>query len=291
MPDLRRYGRIKYMKTREVKRIVKGHATRDGAGVKLIRVLSRENAEEIDPFLMLDHFGSDNPDDYIKGFPMHPHRGIETITYLLVGRVDHKDSLGNGGVLLGGGLQWMTAGSGILHEEMPRETESKKLDGLQFWLNLPMKDKMASPHYFPITPEIVKDIDIDGGRVKLIAGEFLDEKGVDPLYVKATVMDVRLNSDVGYTFPIPLEQNTFLYILDGSGSFGEKRMVAQKNSAVIFDVGDTVRIQAQGSGIRFILLAGKPLKEPIAWGGPIVMNTREELRTAFYELDNGTFIK
>jgi redox-sensitive bicupin YhaK (pirin superfamily) len=279
------------MKAREVKRIVRGYATIDGAGVKLIRVLGHNDVNDIDPFLMMDHFGSDKPADYIKGFPMHPHRGIETITYLLEGRVDHKDSLGNGGTLLDGNLQWMTAGKGILHEEMPKETASKRLSGLQFWLNLPKKDKMAPPHYFPISPEMVKDIKIEGGKVKLISGEFLGEKGVEPKYVKATMMDVALNRNAEYTFPVRAELNAFAYIIDGAAHFGEQRTLAERHSAVIFGDGDAVKVHANESGVRFMLLTGKPLKEPIAWGGPIVMNTQEELRTAFAELGNGTFIR
>ena len=279
------------MKTREVKKIVKGHATVDGAGVKLIRVLGREDTRDIDPFLILDAFGSNDPDDYIKGFPMHPHRGIETITYLLEGRVDHKDSLGNGGTLLAGDLQWMTAGSGILHEEMPKVTETKGMHGLQFWLNLPQKEKMAPPHYFPISPDMVKRIDIEAGTVRLISGEYLGNQGVEPPHVKITMMDVQLERDAEYDLPIANELNAFLYIMDGSGYFGDKRTPVQARSAAIFGEGDVVRAQAMDSGIRFVLLAGKPLNEPIAWGGPIVMNTDAELRSAFNELQNGTFIK
>ena len=277
------------MKIREVKRVVKGIPTVDGAGVKLIRVLGGNDVHDIDPFLMLDAFVSDNPNDYIKGFPMHPHRGIETITYLLEGRVDHADSLGNKDTLLDGNLQWMTAGSGILHEEMPKPT--KMLNGLQFWLNLPKKDKMAQPSYFPISPDMVTDIDIENGKIKLIAGEYSGKKGIEPKYVKATMMDVTLNPDAQYDIPVPAEQNTFIYILDGSARFGEERTLVEQHSAVIFTQGDTVRIHASSSGIRFVLLAAKPLGEPIAWGGPIVMNTDDELQLAFSELRRGTFIK
>jgi len=277
------------MKVREVKRIVKGRRTMDGAGVKLIRVFAHDDIYDIDPFLMFDAFGSANPDDYIKGFPMHPHRGIETITYLLEGRVDHKDSIGNADTLRDGDLQWMTAGSGILHEEMPKET--KKLDGLQFWLNLPKKDKMAPPNYFPITPDMIKVINIDNGTIKLISGEFSGESGVEPKYVKATMMDVSLNADSRYDIPVSSEQNTFVYVLEGEASFGEKRALVPKHSAAIFETGDVIRLSSSNEGVRFILLAGKPLKEPVAWGGPIVMNTEEELNTAFDELSKGTFIK
>ena len=277
------------MQIREVKRIVKGQPTVDGAGVKLIRVLGRGDVNDIDPFLMFDAFGSENPQDYIKGFPMHPHRGIETITYLLEGRVDHRDSLGNSDTLLDGDLQWMTAGSGILHEEMPKETN--RLNGLQFWLNLPKKDKMVPPDYFPISPDMIKEIDIDNGKVKLISGEFLGEQGVSPKYVKATMMDVSFNPGALYDIPISNEQNTFVYILEGDASFGEKRTHVGKHSAAIFAEGDTIRVFASEFGVRFVLLAGKPLKEPIAWGGPIVMNTQAELQAAFDELSRGTFIK
>jgi len=277
------------MKLREVKRIVKGVKTVDGAGVKLIRVFGHDDVHDIDPFLMFDAFGSKNPEDYIKGFPMHPHRGIETITYLLEGRVDHKDSLGNSDTLLDGDLQWMTAGSGILHEEMPKET--KNLNGLQFWLNLPKKDKMAPPRYFPITPDMIKDIDIAEGKVKLISGEFLGQKGVEPKYVKAMMMDISLNPGALYDIPVSSENNAFLYILEGSAKLGEKATLVGQHSAAVFEAGDAVHIHAAEEGVRFILLAGKPLKEPIAWGGPLVMNTEEELQTAFYELREGTFIK
>ena len=277
------------MKIREVKKIVRGRHAIDGAGVKLIRVLGHGDIHDIDPFLMLDAFGSDNPDDYIRGFPMHPHRGIETITYLFEGRVDHTDSLGNSDTLRDGDLQWMTAGSGILHEEMPRAT--KNLDGLQFWLNLPAKDKMAPPNYFPISPDMIKDIDVGVGTIKLIAGEYLGEKGVESKYVKATMMDVILNGDVAFDIPVPALENSFVYVVDGGAYFGEEGTLVPKHSAAIFTHGDTVRIRTTTEGIRFVLLAGKPLNEPVAWGGPIVMNTDAELQQAFRELQQGTFIK
>ena len=277
------------MKIREVKKIVKGKSTMDGAGVKLVRVLGRGDVFDVDPFLMFDAFGSDKPEDYVKGFPMHPHRGIETITYLLEGRVDHKDSLGNADTLLDGDLQWMTAGSGILHEEMPMET--KRLNGLQFWLNLPKEFKMVAPEYFPITQDMVKEIDIECGKVKLISGEFLGVHGISPKYVKATMMDVSINPESEYDIAISNEQNTFVYILEGTAAFGEKRTHVEKHSVAIFSQGDAIRIYTSGSSVRLILLAGKPLKEPISWGGPIVMNTQEELQNAFDELNKGTFIK
>jgi hypothetical protein len=275
------------MKTREVKRIVRGKRTIDGAGVRLIRVLSRGDTDDIDPFLMMDAFGSDNPADYIAGFPMHPHRGIETITYLLEGRIDHRDSIGNSGSLTAGELQWMTSGSGILHEEMPQETEI--LEGLQFWLNMPRRDKMAAPSYFPITPDMLTDVPVEGGRVRLIAGEYGGAKGVQGNYVPITMMDVELKPQAAIDIPIPASNHCFVYLFRGSAIVGST--MVDRLSAAILDAGDTVSILAGDEGVRLVLLAGDPLKEPIAWGGPIVMNTEEELRAAFRELNNGTFIK
>ena len=277
------------MKIREVKRIAEGRRTVDGAGVKLVRVFNPEDVYDIDPFLMMDAFGSEDPQDYIKGFPMHPHRGIETITYLLDGRVDHTDSLGNSDTLLAGDLQWMTAGSGILHEEMPRAT--KKLDGLQFWLNLPCKDKMEPPRYFPISPDMINEFDITDGKIKLISGDYMGRSGIESKYVKATMMDVSLNAGALYDMPVSGDQNTFVYLLEGAAHFGEERTLVEKHSAAIFTEGDIVRVMALDQGVRFVLLAAKPLGEPIAWGGPIVMNSEQELRKAFSELAQGTFIK
>ncbi len=277
------------MKMREVKRIAQGMQTVDGAGVKLIRVLGHADVKDIDPFLMMDAFGSDNPEDYIAGFPMHPHRGIETITYLLEGRVDHKDSLGNQGSLTSGELQWMTSGSGILHEEMPQET--KKLEGLQFWLNMPAKDKMAAPRYFPILPGMLKDIPVEGGRVRLIAGEFGGIQGVNGKYVQITMLDIELNAGGSLDVPLAKDQNAFAYLFRGNAKIGGEATPVETHSAAILGDGDALRIHAGNQGVRLVLLAGKPLREPIAWGGPMVMNTEEELRLAFQELRNGTFIK
>ena len=276
------------MEIREVKRIAKGQPTIDGAGVKLIRVFGMSDAHEIDPFLMFDAFGSNNPEDYIKGFPMHPHRGIETITYLLEGRVDHKDSLGNSDTLSDGDLQWMTAGSGILHEEMPQRT--KKLDGLQFWLNLPQKDKMVPPQYFPIATDMVQEIEIPNGKIKQISWEYLGERGIEPKYVKATMMDITITCGAHLDIAVPSGQNSFIYMLEGTAYFGEECTAVEKHSAAIFTDGDAIRASAYEYGARFVLLAGEPLKEPIAWGGPIVMNTSEEIQAAFNELKSGTFI-
>ncbi len=277
------------MNIRTVKRIVKGYATKDGAGVKLIRVLGHDDVKDIDPFLMLDAFGSDDYRDFIKGFPMHPHRGIETITYLLDGRIDHKDSIGNSGTLAGGELQWMTSGSGILHEEMPQKTE--KLKGLQFWLNLPKDKKMAKPNYFPISADMLHEIVIDGGKIKLIAGEYNGIKAIESAYVKVTMMDVTLSPNSEHSFQIPESQNCFVYVFDGSGFFDDQDFLVEEHNVAIFNGGDSIFVKALDKGVHFILLAAVPLNEPIAWAGPIVMNTEEEIREAFKELESGNFIK
>ena len=277
------------MTIREVKKIVEGRHTVDGAGVKLIRVLGYNDVKDIDPFLMLDNFSSRNPEDYIKGFPMHPHRGIETITYLIDGEVKHRDSLGHSESLYGGQVQWMNSGSGIIHEEMPQPTEN--LWGLQFWLNLPAHEKMSDPEYFTISSDMMKEIPLENGHVRLISGEFEGVKAIDPRHVKATMMDISLDANATRTISIPQEQNTFLYIIEGEGFFGAQETVGKLHSAVIFDKGDTLKIKAGAHGLRFVLLYGKPLNEPIYWGGPIVMNSEEDLNFAFTELERGTFIK
>lgn len=277
------------MNIREVKRIVNGYRTEDGAGVKLIRVLSNQDVYDIDPFLMLDAFYSSNPDDYTAGFPMHPHRGIETITYLIEGQIDHEDSLGNAESLFSGQVQWMNSGSGILHQEMPQATPY--MNGLQFWLNLPSKDKMSPPSYFPILEDMMKDIEIPGGKVRLIAGEFEGVEGVKPKYTKANMSDVILEANVSYDFQVPAALNTFVYIVEGNAEFGEQAVRGKAHDAVIFEDGDVIRVKVGADGIRFILLSGEPIGEHVAWAGPIVMNTQEELRTAFRELEHGTFIK
>jgi len=274
---------------REVKRVVEGFKTLEGAGVVVVRVLGIQDIKDIDPFLLLDAFDSDNPSDYIKGFPMHPHRGIETITYLLEGEIIHRDSLGNGDSLVAGELQWMTAGSGIIHEEMPQA--SPKMKGLQFWLNLPASDKMTEPKYFAIMPEDIKEIPIDVGHIKLISGEYNGQVGVSQPHVKANMMDLQINPNETFEMDVPSQYNSFVYILDGSGYFGDKEQQCNMHSAVIFTDGDSIKIKASDQGIRMIVLSAIPLNEEVAWGGPIVMNSQEDLQFAFYELNNGTFLK
>lgn len=274
----------------EVQKVIKGHATQDGAGVKLIRVVGHDDVREADPFLMLDAFDSDNPADYIRGFPMHPHRGIETVTYLIEGQIDHRDSLGNAGSIFAGQAQWMTAGSGILHEEMPQK--SSRMFGLQLWVNLPQPDKMTAPQYFDITNDMIPTVQLAEGSVRVIAGAFDGVKGVEPRHVQATMLDIRLNPDAAFCMPVDEETTVLIYTLEGRGFFGpEGRAPLDRRTAAVFGSGDTFYAKAGAEGLRFVLFAGRPLREPVAWGGPIVMNTQDELRTAFRELEQGTFIK
>lgn len=278
------------MKKREIKRIVRGYATVDGAGVKLIRVLGHDDVGDIDPFLMMDAFDSTDPKDYIKGFPMHPHRGIETVTYLIKGRIDHKDSLGNIGTIGEGESQWMTSGKGILHQEMPQISD--RLFGLQMWLNLPRKDKMTHPAYLDIHSDMMGVRETEQGTVRVIAGQYDGASGVTPNYVKATMLDVALRPEQAFSLPVDKEANLFVYLVEGSCAFGNAGGQSQeRRTAAIFGPGDTLYAKSGAEGARFMVFYGKPLREPIAWAGPVVMNTNDELQQAFQELNNGTFIR
>lgn len=272
---------------RQIKKITRGSKAVDGAGVKLVRVVGRSDTSDYDPFLLLDAFDSDNPEDYIKGFPWHPHRGIETITYLIEGRIEHGDSLGNKGVINSGDCQWMTAGSGIIHQEMPQP--SKRLLGAQLWLNLPSNKKMTDPKYGDILKKDVPVVTEGGSRVHVISGTYRDTPGAfEGEYIKATYLDVELEKHKEWIFKTDKDDTLFIYIVYGEGEFPGKTKVDLKN-AVLFKTGDTFKVKAGSQGMRFLLFSAPPLNEPIAWGGPIVMNTREELRQAFQDLDNGTF--
>jgi redox-sensitive bicupin YhaK (pirin superfamily) len=277
--------------TRKMCKIVTGTTQLDGAGVKLVRVIGHADTKEFDPFLMLDAFDSHDSADYVKGFPWHPHRGIETVTYLIAGDIEHSDSLGNKGSILDGCCQWMTAGSGILHQEMPQPSE--RMLGVQLWLNLPCKDKMAHPQYRDITNSIIPKIREDGCIVGVIAGHYGNTPGATQGdYVKALVLDVKLEAGRKWSIPTDKEATLFIYIVEGAGYFdADTQAVIESHRAVLFGKGDKFAIHAADHGIRFLLFSGSPLKEPIAWGGPIVMNTREELQQAFQEIENGTFIK
>ncbi|MDD4543234.1 MAG: pirin family protein [Clostridia bacterium] len=269
---------------------VTGINTSDGAGVKLVRVIGHRNVYDFDPFLMLDAFDSNDPKDYIKGFPWHPHRGIETVTYLITGDIQHGDSLGNEGRILDGCCQWMTAGSGIMHQEMPQPSE--KMLGVQLWVNLPAKNKMTSPKYHDIEAKDVPLIKKDDYEVRVISGSFDNIKSKDnDEFVKTTFLDVLLKPDKPFEIETAPDSTLFLYIVYGDGYFADLDELFSSKRAVLFDKGEIFHAKAGKEGIRFLLFNAKPLKEPISWGGPIVMNTKEELQKAFDDLSNGTFIK
>ncbi|NLY71754.1 MAG: hypothetical protein GX076_08795 [Clostridiales bacterium] len=277
---------------RRVIKLVKGKQVTDGAGVNLVRVFGRDDTEDFDPFLMLDAFDSQNPADYIKGFPWHPHRGIETITYLIKGHIEHSDSLGNKGDIYDGECQWMTAGSGIIHQEMPKP--KPHMLGAQLWLNLPAKDKMTKPAYGDIKAGSIPVVDEGGAKVHVIAGEYLGNKGAfEGKYVKATYLDVELFAGQEWSFTDDPENTLFIYIFSGKANFDpeDPDELIEERQAVLFGKGEKLWVKAVGQDMRFILLSGKALKEPVAWRGPIVMNTKEELDIAFKELNNNTFIK
>lgn len=274
---------------KEITAAVKGAPAIDGAGVHLVRVLGPHSMYEFDPFLMLDAFDSMEPSKYTKGFPMHPHRGIETFTYLMNGRMNHRDSLGNKGVIESGESQWMTAGSGIIHEEMPQPVEH--LLGLQLWINLPKKDKMTDPKYFEISNDMIQEFKEEGSLVRLVAGEYKGHQGAKGHHLPTTVLDVTLDANKEFSLEVDPKNTLFTYIVDGEGYFGEKQSQMALKTAVLFGEGDEFFVKAGKEGIRFFLATAPALNEPIAWGGPVVMNTEEELNATFDELQNGTFIK
>ncbi|MEI8361229.1 MAG: pirin family protein [bacterium] len=276
---------------RKIKKIIRGQSAIDGAGVKLVRIFGNDDTKDFDPFLMLDAFDSRKYEDYIKGFPWHPHRGIETITYLIEGVIEHGDSLGSHGTIASGDCQWMTAGSGIIHQEMPQKSE--RLFGVQLWLNLPAKSKMTPPQYRDIKAEKIPSILEDGVTIKIVSGDYKQNVGaIVADYAQVTYLDVEIESGKKWLFESDSVNTLFVYVLQGAGRFegNESDLVFEKH-AVLFGDGERLNVQAAKSGLRFLLISGKPLKESIAWGGPIVMNTADELNRAFRELDEGTFIK
>ena len=276
------------MKTRTIARVVTGKPAVDGAGVELTRVLGGETIEDFDPFLMLDSFDSTNPPDYLRGFPTHPHRGIETITYLVDGELAHEDSLGNKGLIIPGASQWMTAGSGILHQEMPQEAE--RMLGLQLWLNLPAAEKMTEPKYFDIRPEDVGVAENSCATVRVISGSYEGVNGAKPHHIQATLLDVSLKEGQSIEILVKEDETVFIFSLLGDTMVtGE---IFQEKTALLLKDGNQVEVSAlPGETARFILASAPALHEPNAWGGPIEMNTREELQLAFDELRAGTFIK
>ncbi len=276
-----------------IKKILKNRPTLEGAGVHLKRVFGYHEVSLFDPFLLLDHFGSDNPDDYLAGFPWHPHRGIETITYMIEGKVLHEDSLGNSGTIGTGDVQWMTAGCGIIHQEMPHEHKGL-MQGFQLWANLPAKDKMMHPRYRDVSCDEIPEVTLkDKVKVKIICGEINGTKGpVQDIVTEPEYFDVALESNAHFKHPVKQGHNVFAYIFDGEGFFDSKQKEAiGKDNLVLYKDGDFVEIYTRVAPVRFLLISGKPIGEPVAWNGPIVMNTNEELRIAFQEYRNGTFIK
>ena len=279
---------------RKINSISKSVPTIEGAGVHLKRAFGNNEAPLLDPFLLLDDFHSDNPDDYIQGFPWHPHRGIETITYVLHGDVEHGDSMGNKGDITSGDVQWMTAGSGIIHQEMPKGTKDGLMWGFQLWANLPASQKMIKPKYRDVKQDTIPEVTLDtGAKVKIIAGEVNSTKGpVQDIVIDPEYLDVTLPAGTSFSHDTKRGHTVFAYTVDGSGHFdSEKDNLLEKENLVIYEDGDSVHITSSDEHVRFLLISGKPLKEPVAWYGPIVMNTQEELDKAFEEYRNGTFIK
>lgn len=301
------------MSIRPVHSVTRGQPTLEGAGVRLDRAFGFGDTSITDPFLLLDDFRNERPEDYQAGFPWHPHRGIETITYVLAGTVDHADSLGNAGSIGAGDIQWMTAGRGILHQEMPQGDPSGRMHGFQLWANLPASEKMCAPRYQDVTAEeIPVIIDDDGVAVRVVAGSFWGKTGpIDGLASDPRYLDISIPPGQRRVLKVEVERSAFAYIFDGAGEFrgasapcgvleeregpnGEEYLVRTPVSdrmLVVFDRGDEIEVQAGEHGVRFLLVSGKPLQEPIAWHGPIVMNTQEEIRQAVRELHNGTFIR
>ena len=277
---------------RNVSQIITPIQVLEGAGVLLKRSIATRTLDYLDPFLLLDHFGSDNPADYLAGFPMHPHRGIETVTYMLAGRVTHRDSLGNSGTIGAGDVQWMTAGRGIMHEEMPEPFEGK-MEGFQLWVNLPASLKMTQPRYRDLTSASIPEVDLpDGVKIRLIAGHLGTTAGaVTDIFADPTYLDVSLPAGVPFSHPIPSDHTAFAYLFRGAGLFDGHGHAAEAPRLMVFEPGDTVSVQASTQGARFLLVSGKPLGEPIARYGPFVMNTREEIEQTLKELREGTFIK
>jgi redox-sensitive bicupin YhaK (pirin superfamily) len=290
----------------------KAQATMEGAGVHLHRAFGFHDPSELDPFLLFDDFRNENPADYAAGFPWHPHRGIETITYVLAGSVDHGDSLGNEGTLAAGDVQWMTAGSGIMHQEMPKGNANGQMHGFQLWANLPASQKMTAPRYQDIKAADIPEVtDDDGTRVRIVTGSFWGKRGpVDGVASDPQYLDISVPPGVKKTFKVDTYRRAFAYVFAGSAAFAdasapagvllEKEVMGQEvnirdmsgnRTLIRFGTGDEVTVQAGEDGVRFLLISGAPIEEPVAWHGPIVMNTKAELQTAFRDLQNGTFIK
>ncbi len=299
------------MSIRPIQRLIKSKPTLEGAGVHLRRAFGFDNTSDFDPFLLLDDFRNDVPEDYLAGFPWHPHRGIETITYVLAGTVEHGDSIGHGGTIAAGDVQWMTAGKGIIHQEMPKGDTTGRMHGFQLWANLPASRKMTAPRYQEVKSVDIPEIkDDDGTEVRIVCGSFWGKTGpvaevaIDPIYLDVTVPPGRRK-----TLPVETTRHAFAYVFSGDAKFSnasEPLAVptesvnwldttppahAENRSLVLFDKGDKIMVHAGADGVRFLLVSGKPLGEPVAWYGPIVMNTQQQLQEAFTELREGTFLR
>jgi len=297
--------------TRKIRKVSRSKPTIEGAGVHLKRAFGFGEVRDFDPFLLLDDFRGDNPVDYIQGFPWHPHRGIETITYMLRGKVEHGDSLGNKGMISAGDVQWMTAGSGIIHQEMPKGDPDGRMYGFQLWANLPRSHKMMDPRYRDVTDAQIPEVTLaDGVRVKIICGEAGGQRGpVQDIVIDPEFIDVSVPARTEFIHPTKPGYTVFAYVIEGKGCFCEQKdpfsyevegsnyfdlqrePLTGNGTLLVFEDGDQVKVTTEEDGIRFLLMSGKPLKEPVAWYGPIVMNTAEELRIAFEEYQNGTFVK
>lgn len=296
---------------RGVRKVLRSKPTLEGAGVHLKRAFGYPHVPQLDPFLLLDDFHSDNPGDYIQGFPWHPHRGIETITYVLYGKVEHGDSMGNEGVILSGDVQWMTAGSGIIHQEMPKGRDDGKMWGFQLWANLPASHKMMEPRYRDVKSEQIPEVGLESGvKIKVICGEVNDVKGpVQDIIIDPEYLDVSIPANTDFTHRVQKGYMVFAYVIEGKGCFEPERdpygyEVEGRNyfdferecplgpeNLIIFEEGEDLSISSEEEGVRFLLVSGKPIGEPVAWYGPIVMSTQEELRIAFEEYKSGTFLK
>lgn len=300
------------MSLRPVREIVRARPAMEGAGVRLHRAFAHGEVRDVDPFLLFDDFRNDDPEAYRRGFPWHPHRGIETITYVLAGEVDHADSLGNRGALGAGDVQWMTAGRGILHQEMPRGDAAGRMHGFQLWANLPRDLKMTAPRYQDVKAGEIPVLEDAGATIRVVCGDWKGVRGpVDGIAADPRYLDVSVAPGRRVTLPVEVERNAFAYVFAGAGSFRaasapfgvltekelpdgteiQLRETTGNRSLVLFDRGDEVTVQAGEEGIRFLLVSGRPIREPVAWYGPIVMNTEAEIRQALAELNRGTFIR
>lgn len=297
--------------TRKIQRVLKSKPTIEGAGVHLKRAFGYSQVPMFDPFLLLDDFRSDRPEDYIKGFPWHPHRGIETITYVLRGDVEHGDSMGNKGVISSGDVQWMTAGSGIIHQEMPKGGPDGSMYGFQLWANLPKSNKMMDPRYRDVKSEQIPELRLDSGTVvRIICGSVDGIRGpVRDIVTDPEYLDVTIPAQSEFTHPVKRGNTALAYVIEGGGCFYKDKQpfsydvegvnyfdmkiepLSGDGTIILFEDGDQVTVSTKDKGVRFLLISGRPIGEPVAWYGPIVMNTKEELRTAFEEYNNGTFVK